>query len=78
MTEEGSHPPKCAFLHRMSDGYEKAMLKVQAKVERAVGAVGAFDARRPVLIIVVSILLTGLAGAGWARFRIESSGDKLW
>lgn len=70
---------KCfAWYHRVSDTYEKGILWLQFHLNSSIGSIGASGARNPVAFIVVSLLLAGLAGAGWARFRIESAGDKLW
>ena len=65
-------------LGRLSDGYEGVILAIQGKLNQATGAIGAFVARWPVWVIVLSILATALAGGGWSRFRIESDGNELW
>ena len=67
-----------SFLSRLSDGYEKIILGIQGKISRVNGGIGAFAARKPVWVIVLGILATAVASAGWARFRIVSDGDALW
>ncbi|GFR43592.1 hypothetical protein Agub_g4689 [Astrephomene gubernaculifera] len=78
MGEQTSNSGEASCPTRCSDGYSRAVLTVQGKISRATGAVGAYVARRPVLVISLSILATAAAAAGWARFKIESATDVLW
>lgn len=60
--------------------YQRAVGTIDRNVNLALGALGAFVARRPVLTIVLSTVLALACTSGMVLIgdRIETESDKLW
>ncbi|KAJ9525687.1 hypothetical protein QJQ45_003506 [Haematococcus lacustris] len=75
MTDHGK--PRNA-MQRAWDRYEGSMSGAVGTVSAASGRLGAFTARRPWLVIAVSVIASLVICVGFARFRLENESDVLW
>ena len=70
--------PRPGLFKRIDDSYHAALAAVTGRLAGGSEAVSRFTARRPVVVLLLSLLLSFACGVGFLRFDLLSDADKLW
>lgn len=77
-SHESSEGPRPGLFKRIDASYHAALAAVTGRLASGSEALSRFTARRPVTVLLTSLLLSLACGVGFLRFNLLSDADKLW